>query len=217
MACATPVRNSFENLKPLLLASGSPRRQELLAKAGIAFEILVPGIPEAETCDDGPRALVLLNAGAKAEAVAADHPGRVVLAADTIVVLGDQIFGKPTDPAHAETMLANLSGKTHEVLTAVVIRHTASGRVADFVETTRVRFRDLDSAFITRYVRETTPFDKAGAYSAQDDDGRLILDVDGPFDNIVGLPVKRVREVLQNEFSTLLRLSEARITGKEAV
>jgi len=198
----TTATTGFINcpVRRLVLASRSPRRRALLAGAGIDVECDPSGVEELTRHEESPRGLALANAHSKAQAVAMRRAGDVVLGADTIVVFENAVFGKPRDLKHAGEMLGRLSGHTHEVLTAVSILHWASRRNAQFCEVTRVRFRDLSEGQIRDYLAEIEPLDKAGAYAAQEDRGRIIAEVEGSFTNVVGLPMERTLAVLRGEF-----------------
>ena len=173
----------------LVLASASPRRREILAAAGIAFRVAVADIEERRATGEAPEAYARRLAREKAEAVARREPG-VILAADTIVVLGDLILEKPLDAADAERMLTLLAGRTHEVITGFAIRHP--GGEIDDAERTRVRFSPLSPAEIRDYVATGEPLDKAGAYAIQGRASKYIEGVEGCYFNVVGLPVARV-------------------------
>lgn len=176
----------------LILASASPRRLDLLRTAGIE-----PCVCPTE-CDEiaggmPPRDLVMANARLKAEACAKEHSG-VIVAADTVVALGDEIFGKPQDAADARRMLAALSGQTHSVFTGVAV--CKNGAVQVDAAETRVTFRELTDAEIAAYVATGEPLDKAGAYAIQGGAGAFVADIDGDFDNIVGLPLYLLNEMV---------------------
>jgi len=186
--------------KVLLLASASPRRSDLLAEAGLKFSVrtsvveeLVGGLP--------PRELVLSNARLKSLAVARDQADAVVLGADTIVVLDGEVFGKPGDLSAAREMLGRLSGRVHEVLTAVCLATDGGSRRCEFIESTRVKFYPLTPEEIESYLKRIDPLDKAGAYAAQDDDGELIEQIEGLLSNVIGLPVERVTEMIDQHFA----------------
>ncbi len=180
----------------LLLASDSPRRRALLREAGIDFETASPAIVErADT------ALTLLelsayNAARKGMAVARRHRDRVVLAADTLVALEGEVMGKPDDLEDALRILRRLSGKVHQVCTAVFVGHLASGQGAAFQEMTDVRFKRLSESHIRRYVARVNPLDKAGAYAAQGDGAEIIDRMEGSYSNVVGLPMERTLPIL---------------------
>ncbi len=171
----------------LTLASRSPRRQELLAGLGIALEVRPAEIDEAVRDGERPDAYVARVAREKARAV----DGPVVLAADTAVVVGDEILGKPRDAAEAARMLRALSGTTHRVLTAVCVRRTAPPPACEREVTvsTQVRFRALSEEQIAWYVATGEPLDKAGAYAVQGLGGALVESVAGSVSGVVGLPL----------------------------
>jgi septum formation protein len=176
----------------LVLASQSPRRRELLAQLGVALEVRPAHADESQAPGEAPRAYVLRVARDKARAV----PGDLVLAADTAVVLGDEILGKPADAADARRMLAALSGTVHEVLTAVVVRRAAPALELDAVVATRVRFASLSPAQLDWYVATGEPLDKAGAYAIQGAGGAFVLEVEGSVSNVVGLPLAETAALL---------------------
>jgi septum formation protein len=171
----------------LVLASASPRRTDLLREAGYLFEVEPADVDESELAGEPPAAYVVRVAAMKARAVAARHPDAMILAADTTVVLDGAMLAKPTDDADATRMLGLLSGRTHDVLTGVVLVRT--GRESSALVGTRVRFRPLTAAEIERYVASGEPHDKAGAYGVQGLAARFVESVDGSYSNVVGLPV----------------------------
>jgi septum formation protein len=186
--------------RPLVLASRSPRRRDLLAQAGIETVCAPADVEEQSESDGPPFGLAVANAELKAMAVALARPDEVILGADTIVVFEGEIFGKPRDLAHAEEMLGRLSGHVHEVVTGVCIVEWSRRVMVKFHETTRVRFRTLTPEGIREYLASIDPLDKAGAYAAQEDEGRIIECVEGSFSNVVGLPVETVVETLRSKF-----------------
>jgi septum formation protein len=188
---------------PLVLASGSPRRAEILGRLGIAFEVVVPGIDE-DTLTAGllaagatPVAIALALAVAKAEGVAALRPDARVLAADTLVVLDGTLLGKPTDAAEAQSMLSRLSGRSHEVITGVAYLDPPAGPRTTF-ESTAVRFARWPAAARAAYIAGGDPFDKAGGYGIQGPAGAFIERIDGCPSNVAGLPLARVRALLES-------------------
>jgi len=184
----------------IVLASSSPRRRDLLQAAG--FEIIIrPADVDELTGGLAPRDLVIANAERKALHVAADHRGDLILGADTVVVLDGEILGKPRDKSHASEILGRLSGRVHEVLTGVCLVRGGTRKVCLFVESTCVAFRSLDEAMIQAYLADIDPLDKAGAYAAQDDRGRLIERIEGSPENVIGLPVARVIEAIGQHFT----------------
>lgn len=180
----------------LILASASPRRRELLAVFGRAFEVVPARIDETPLAGEPARAYVIRIARAKAAAVAATHPRACVLGADTAVVLTDEPLGKPADVAEARAMLERLSGRTHHVLSAVVLVEPGGER-RENLSVTEVEFAPLPSAWIERYVASGDPFDKAGGYGIQNAAGTWVRRIAGSYTGVVGLPVFETRELLR--------------------
>ncbi len=178
----------------ILLASASPRRAELLASDGYRFDVIPADVNESPVAGESPADYVARMAAAKAEAVADDALGRVVLGADTAVVLEDRVFGKPADDAEAAAMLRQLSARAHEVLTGVALRR--GDRSADGVERTRVHFVELSGEQIAAYVASGEPRDKAGAYAIQGGASAFVDRIEGSHSNVVGLPLELVRRLL---------------------
>lgn len=179
---------------PIVLASASPRRRQLLEMLRIPFEVEPSGIDEVVHPGEAPRDYVLRVAREKAEAVAARRPGALVLAADTEVVLDGEVFGKPADAAGAVAMLHRLQGRTHEVLTCVAVaRH---GRLEHALDVSAVTFRPADRATLSDYVATGEPLDKAGAYAVQGMGGVLIERIEGDVFGVMGLPVRLVIDLL---------------------
>jgi septum formation protein len=190
------INESRLNLPPLILASASPRRSELLRQAGCEFRVVPSDAPEVHEAGLTALELSQVNAYRKARAVARQFPDALVLGADTLVYLGAVIFGKPTSQAEAEWMLGQLAGRTHEVVTAVCLLQLRERRQKVFAVTTAVTFRALDAAKIRRYLDKVNPLDKAGAYAIQEE-GDLIVDrISGSHSNVVGLPIERLQEEL---------------------
>jgi len=178
----------------LVLASRSPRRTELLNRAGWPHEVRVAGIDESVRPDEDGAAYVQRLARSKAESVARQLEEGVVLGADTTVVVANQILGQPTDEADARRMLELLSGKWHDVLTGVaLVRVGGESRVG--YETTRVRFAEMSASEIDWYIASGEPFDKAGAYGIQDKASLFIEKIQGDYFNIMGLPIRLVYEL----------------------
>lgn len=173
----------------VVLASGSPRRRELLSQLIDPFEIIVSGVPEPVDAGLTPAENVLAIARSKAEAVAPLAGDCIVLAADTDVVLDDEILGKPENAAAAVAMLRRLRGHEHEVLTAVVVIDPADGRQWSEVVRSVVRIRELSDAEIEAYVATGEPLDKAGGYAIQGEAASMVKSVDGCYTNVVGLPL----------------------------
>ena len=182
----------------LILASTSPRRAQILRDAGLAFSIISSAVDETPIPGEAPGELVLRLANAKAELVAARSVGpAMVVAADTVVVLEGQIFGKPRSTDDARHMLERLSGRTHSVVTAVSLIRLPDVEQRAFVETTLVHFDRLSANEITRYLATEEPHDKAGAYAIQGRAGRYIPRIEGCYYNVVGLPLARLLSELQ--------------------
>jgi len=184
--------------RPLILASASQRRADLLQEAGIRFRILIPQVDEYTQGSHphfSPRNLAIQNSKLKAEAISKKFPNHIVVGADTIVVLGKRIFGKPKDMKDAEKMLGQLNGRTHRVITGVCLCY--EGRLKTFSVMTKVTFKKLRSQEIKKYLKLIHPLDKAGAYAAQSHTDRIIQKVEGSFSNVVGLPMERLQVELQ--------------------
>src|SRR4051794_11789147 len=183
----------------LILASASPRRAELLRSAGIPFTVDVADIAEDAKEGESPVHHAERLAQEKAEVVAKRNPGKVVLGADTIVVVDDEIMGKPRDAADAVRMLSQLSGRSHEVITGVCVAFLETGnrKLETRSERTTVHFEPLSSNDIDAYIATGEPMDKAGAYAIQGIASRWINKIEGDYANVVGLPVALVWKVLQ--------------------
>ena len=181
---------------PLLLASASPRRAELLRIAGIPFVCEPSRAAELPVGTCPPETLVVENARRKASEVSARFPGRLTLGADTVVVLDGQTLGKPSDRADAARMLRALSGRTHEVMTGVCL--TDGTIVQTDLCVTRVHFRALDDDRVARYVASGECDDKAGAYGIQGRGSLLVEDIEGDYCNVVGLPLCRIDKMLDD-------------------
>lgn len=179
----------------MVLASASPRRSDLLRREGVAFEIIPADIPEIASPGEAPSAFATRLASEKALAVAeriGPDPARWVLGADTIVVIDQDILGKPTDSEHAEHLLTLLTGRTHSVITGFAWVYSSGCRVdCNWVES-RVSMHEVGQEAIRAYVATGEPMDKAGAYAVQGMGGKLVDTVEGSLDNVIGLPVKEV-------------------------
>ncbi len=184
----------------LVLASGSPRRRDLLTEAGYRFRVVHPDIEENEDTRLPIRQLTAENARAKAAAVAAQFPEAVVIAADTLVLLGDRVLSKPQDREEASRMLAALNGRSHEVFTAVAIQCARREERVEFTVTTSVHFKSLSEAEMQEYHARINPMDKAGAYAAQEHGELVIERIEGSMSNVIGLPMEEVRSALQEHF-----------------
>lgn len=187
-------------MKPIILASASPRRRELLAKAGYQFVVKTSDVDENIGVLEAPllvRELALLKAAAVAKTVETDC---FVIGADTVVSMNGEILGKPKDWRDAKRMLRLLSGKAHQVYTGVCILDAKTGKAACRSARTDVIFKKLTKRQIRAYIRTKEPMDKAGAYAIQGRAGAFVRGFIGPYDNVVGLPVGLVAELLETEF-----------------
>ncbi|MDE2962433.1 MAG: Maf family protein [Acidobacteriota bacterium] len=178
----------------LILASASPRRQELMKLLRFDFEVRASGVPEEARSGESPAQLVMRLARDKAEAIRDTRPDAWVVGADTVVVCGSEVLGKPESPEAAGDMLRKLSGRAHEVLTGISIRHRQL-RHASFVETS-VRFAALTERDIEEYVATGEPLGKAGAYAIQGCGSRFVQGIDGCYFNVVGLPLAHLHRTL---------------------
>ena len=181
-------------LPKLVLASGSPRRSEIMNSVGWEFTKEIPDIDESEREGESPEIYVQRLAREKGEVVAASYPDQIVLAADTTVVINDQIIGKPTDIPDARRMLEMLSGNWHEVLTGIAVINNGVTDVG--LQRTRVKFTELTEAEIHFLADEGDPLDKAGAYAVQAQAALFIEGIEGDYWNVVGLPISLVYEMV---------------------
>jgi len=179
-------------LKPdgLILASASPRRSELLKRMGLVFETCPANVRELDRFEEGPAAMVLVNAQLKAEALAEDYPKVLILGSDTTVALGDHILNKPLNMQEARTMLKQLSGRAHIVYTAVALVWKQGGLHDSFVESSEVLFKQFDDAAIDAYFEIVNPLDKAAAYGIQAGRDLIVESVKGSVETVIGLPVQ---------------------------
>ncbi len=184
-------------LTKLILASGSPRRSEILTSVGWEFEKIVADIDESEIEGESPENYVQRLAREKAEVVAANNPNRIVLGADTTVVINQQIIGKPTDLDDAQRMLRLLSGNWHEVLTGVAIVKNGETRVG--IRSTKVKFAELSDTEVEYLVMFGEPLDKAGAYAVQAQAALFIEGIEGDYWNVVGLPISLVYQLMDEK------------------
>lgn len=182
----------------VILGSASPRRRELLARLGIEFVVRPPTVDEDVITTANPIVNVLGRARLKAAALQADVPvGGVVLTADTVVAIDEELLNKPADAVEARHMLAQLRGRRHQVHTAVVVATTAAAeQVQETVVTTAVTMRPYTSSEIEAYIASGDPFDKAGGYAIQHPDFRPVAQIEGCYTSVVGLPLCRVRDML---------------------
>lgn len=186
-------------MKKLILSSQSPRRRELLAGAGVAFETEAADIDESRMNGEDPRGYVMRMACEKAQKTAKKHAGEavIVLGADTIVVHDGEIMGKPHSAEEAEGMLARLSGEAHTVMTAFCVLDAAGERMETGVVETTVHFARLSPERIHAYVLTGEPMDKAGAYGIQGGAAGFVRCIEGSYTSVVGLPVCEVLEALE--------------------
>lgn len=178
----------------VILASGSPRRHDLLEMIGIAHEVVPADIDELYVPGEGPVAHVERLAREKGAEIAGRFPGALVISADTIVVIDGEVLGKPCDPAEARRMLVRLSGRTHTVLTAVAA--SLRGRMESGVEEVAVTFRTLSDSAIASYVDTAEPMDKAGAYGIQGYGATIVERIDGDYFSVMGLALGRLIALL---------------------
>ena len=181
----------------LILASASPRRAELLRELGVQFAVEPSYATELDSDHLTAWELAQLNAHRKARSVAKQHPDALVLGADTVVVLGTALYGKPRDRKDAARMLGELEGRTHQVLTGICLIQLREHRERLLAERTDVRFRPLSQADIKRYLDRIDPLDKAGAYAIQEFGELLVEEISGSYTNVVGLPVERLETELR--------------------
>jgi septum formation protein len=181
----------------LVLASSSPRRRELLKSIGFEFDVMPSHIPEKRAEGETPEEYVARLSREKARAIAEKHPDRWVVAADTTVVLGDQVLEKPADDADAKRMLSAIAGDTHVVFTGVTLRRIEPAYADTHVTSTEVRMLPMTPRDIDWYVATGEPRDKAGAYAAQGLGGMFIDSIHGSFTNVVGLPLASLFQMLR--------------------
>jgi septum formation protein len=185
----------------LVLASGSPRRRDLLSRLEVPFDTVPAEIAEKARPGETPRELAERLAREKAEAVVAQigsTPRRVVLGSDTIVVLGEEVLGKPRDPEHALALLRKLTGRTHLVMTGIAVVESDTGRTRSRVVESRVTLRNADETELRDYVATGESLDKAGAYALQGAGRRFVEGVEGSETNVIGLPMEETLAMLQD-------------------
>ena len=179
----------------IVLASGSPRRRQLLEMLGLEFRVVAPDVDETRGPAEQPEGYVTRLAREKASTVAGRERGAVVLAADTTVVLRGHVFEKPQSPDDAGRMLRELGGRKHQVMTAVAVAQ--NGRIEHALDVTDVTFRRLSDAQITAYVATGEPLDKAGAYAIQGKGAALVEGIRGDFFGVMGLPLRLALDLLE--------------------
>jgi len=183
-------------MKPIILASQSPRRKQLLELAGLSFEVIPANIDETAFSQLAPENAVLSSAKAKAQSIAVQYPDRWIIAADTIVVIDNQILGKPTSKENAREMLKRLSDRMHQVFTGFTISSKNENKTFYDIVKTDVCFKQLRDNEIEWYLQTNEPYDKAGAYAIQGIGAFMVRTIDGSYTNVVGLPVCEVIELL---------------------
>ncbi|MFB6098809.1 MAG: nucleoside triphosphate pyrophosphatase [Salinibacter sp.] len=193
---------------PFILASQSPRRQALLDRIEVPYEVHVSPADEDLADPASPVSAVQTLARRKVQPVAAEHPSALVLAADTVVAHDNEILNKPESSAHAEEMLRRLSGTAHTVYTGIALAQVATDRETTAVEATTVVLDPLSDDEIRAYVASGSPMDKAGGYGIQDHTAPFFVErIDGDYYNVVGLPLRRLYRTLRGAFGDLLGTS----------
>jgi septum formation protein len=192
------MRAGLKDLPPMILASASPRRMELLRQLSLDFKVMPAEVVELHHEQMTARELAQVNACRKARAVAKKSPDALVLGADTLVYFDTALFGKPRTLEEAYQMLEQLQGRTHEVVTGICLLHLRSHRQAVFAETTAVTFHPLDELKIRRYLTSVNPLDKAGAYAIQEEGDLIVAKIAGSYTNVVGLPLERLAVELES-------------------
>lgn len=191
-------------MKKIILASGSPRRREILSGAGLDFDVYISGADESSVSPDGitfgvyVQELALLKARDAAKSI--DEKGHIIISADTIVVLDGEVMGKPKNREDAYSMLKKLSGKSHSVFTGICVWRSDDAFCVCTAQETKVLFKELSDETINRYIMTGESDDKAGAYAVQGKGAALVKKVDGDYLNVVGLPLLKLFEVLENDF-----------------
>lgn len=184
-------------MKKLILASGSPRRKQLLETLNIPFSIEVSSFEEVMDVAKDPHALAKELALGKAQDVAKKHPHAIVLAADTFIVLDNEYLGKPQNEEDNIKMLQKLSGRTHSVITGFALVDTTTGKIVAQAVESKATLKQLTIEQITQYVQEKKPFDKSGGYAIQEIGETLVGKIEGDISNIIGLPVEEVKKELE--------------------
>jgi septum formation protein len=204
------MRAALKGLPPLILASRSPRREELLRQLSVEFTVMPTEVREVHHEELTAGELCQVNAYRKARSVAKKVPDALVLAADTLVYLETTLFGKPATLEEAYEMLERLQGRTHQVVTGICLLHLRNHRQAVFAESTAVSFRPLDEARIRQYLSQVNPLDKAGAYAIQEAGNLIVERIEGSYTNVVGLPMERLTAELEAWAGELTRSSHFR-------
>ena len=182
----------------LILASQSPRRQQILKRINYPFDIILPDVDESIlSLDINPKQYCICLAEMKATDISQHYPHALVIGADTIVVLEDKILNKPNNSTQANNMLETLSGKTHQVYTGVCLKWMGNNIQHTFAEITMVTFRKLAKEDILHYIASYPPYDKAGSYGIQDWSAIFVKNIQGCYDNVVGFPLSRFYQELK--------------------
>lgn len=185
----------------IILASASPRRKEILENTNTKFEIIKSEIDEVILDNELPSQVVMRLAFEKSIDIALKHPDSLVIGADTVVVLNNNILGKPKDSSDAFNMIKQLSGKTHQVITGIsLINLNANQKIIDYV-VSNVKFKNLSEEDIKDYIQTNESLDKAGAYGIQGFGAMLVEEIQGDYFNIVGLPISRLSDLLKKHFN----------------
>jgi septum formation protein len=191
------MRAALKDLPPLILASASPRRKDLLRQLSLDFKVMPADVVEIHHEQMTARELSQVNAYRKARTVAKKFPDALVLGADTLVYLETALFGKPATLEEAFGMLERLQGRTHQVVTGICLLHLRTHRQALFAESTSVTFHALDDVRIRQYLSSVNPLDKAGAYAIQEEGDVIVEKIAGSYTNVVGLPLERLAAELE--------------------
>ena len=187
----------MQSLRTIILASTSPRRKELLEKIGLVFKVEPSDYPEDLVSHLKPEELVINISQNKARAVAAKYPDAIIIAADTIGIIGKRVVGKPHTATEAIAMLKLLSGRSHLVITGLSVMDSKSGKIVSRSVQTRVYFRKLADSEVRHYVATGEPLDKAGAYAIQGLGSLLVEKINGDYYNVMGLPLNVLYQILQ--------------------
>ena len=179
----------------IILASGSPRRKQLLKSLGVEFEAVAPNMDEIYDSELAPKEVAKHISKNKAQEIVGRYPECAVIAADTIVVINNEILGKPEDEDSAAEMIRKLSGSWHEVITGICILYKRE--ITLFSETTRVHFKKIDNEFIDWYISTQEPMDKAGAYGIQGYGAMIVDKIEGDFYNVMGFPISKIMSELK--------------------
>jgi septum formation protein len=196
------MRAAPKDLPPLILASASPRRKDLLRQLRLDFKVVPADVAEIHHEQMTARELSQVNAYRKARTVAKKFPDALVLGADTLVYLETALFGKPATLEEAFGMLERLQGRTHQVVTGICLLHLRNHRQALFAESTAVTFHALDDVRIRQYLSSVNPLDKAGAYAIQEEGEMIVEKIVGSYTNVVGLPLERLAAELESWATT---------------